>query len=77
MTGEAFFGELKKGCLKKISIDFSKRLVSNQSNIFQKIQGYCSFEAAVGLNGVLWVKAADCNNTIIVMNAILNSENMD
>ena len=29
MTGEAFFGELKKGCLKKINIDYAKNLVSN------------------------------------------------
>ena len=77
MTGEAFFGELKKGFVQNIPIIFARKLINNQSTIFQELKLYCSFEAAVGINGKLWVKANDANKTIIVINAIKKSQFMD
>jgi hypothetical protein len=34
MTGEAFFGELKKGFVQNIPIIFARKLINNQSTIF-------------------------------------------
>ena len=35
------------------------------------------FETAVGANGLVWVRAGNARHTVIVTNAILNSEFLD
>ena len=76
MTGEAFFGELKKGLITKIPIAYARALMNNETTIFKTIQRYCNFEVAIGLNGKIWVAANDNNNTIIVSNAIKKAQHM-
>ena len=34
------------------------------------------FEVAVGMNGAVWIRSASVMHTIIIRNAILNSETM-
>ena len=77
MTGEAFFGELKKGLIVAIPIAYARRLMNNETAVFKTLQRYCNFEVAIGVNGKLWVSANDHNNTIIVANAIKKVANME
>lgn len=46
-------------------------------NIMKELQKYCSFEAAVGINGFIWVSSADTKNTIIIINALKKIANLD
>ena len=37
MTGEAFFGDLKKGLITKIPIAYARSLMNNETNIFKTL----------------------------------------
>lgn len=41
---------------------------------FQFFSSHFAFEAAVGMNGAVWVRAKTCIDSIIIRNAVLNSE---
>lgn len=73
MTEEAAYGELKGGTLQKIPLGLARELLSPQSVVLEELSKL-PFEVAIGVNGYLWIHAARTNYTILVRNAILNSQ---
>ena len=73
MTEEAAYGELKGGTLQKIPLGLARELLSPQSVVLDEMSKL-PFEVAIGVNGYLWIHAARADYTILVRNAILNSQ---
>ncbi|KAG9285401.1 hypothetical protein G9A89_010876 [Geosiphon pyriformis] len=74
-TGRADgFGELKHGFMFKCSLGLSRRLLDTESTILKHLGQHFQFEAAIGLNGRVWINAETTLNTIMAVNAILEYE---
>ncbi|CAJ1931986.1 unnamed protein product [Sphenostylis stenocarpa] len=77
-TGKAAeFGTLKEGYMFECTTGLSRRLLSSPPcPVLDALGKKLSFEIAVGLNGRVWVNAASPHTTILVANAIINSETL-
>ncbi|XP_057448158.1 uncharacterized protein LOC130739777 [Lotus japonicus] len=73
----AEYGALKEGYMFECTTGLSRMLLSSPTCPVLDVLGKkLSFEIAVGLNGRVWVNAASPSSTIIVANAIKNSETL-
>ncbi|RDX83222.1 putative exosome complex component rrp40 [Mucuna pruriens] len=73
----AEFGALKGGYMFECTSGLSRMLLSSPTcPVLDALGKKVSFEIAVGLNGRVWVNAASPPTTIIVVNAITNSETL-
>lgn len=45
--------------------------------VFQILRDYTSFEVAVGVNGIIWIKTDKIKNTILIMNIIMKCQSLD
>ncbi|CAO3584382.1 unnamed protein product [Absidia cylindrospora] len=68
------FGELKGGFVFKCSLGLCRRLLNPTTPILTLLGEHIPFELAVGMNGRVWVNATSCKETILLSNAIQNSE---
>jgi len=68
------FGEIKLGYMFKCSLSLARSLMAHQCPILQAIGDRLPFEIAVGVNGRVWVNTNNITNTVLIANAILNSE---
>ena len=59
MTGQSVYGELKGGTLVHVSTGLARRLLDPECAILTSIGSGVPFEIAVGLNGTVWVQAAN------------------
>ena len=41
--------------------------------IMKTLQKYATFEMAIGINGIIWVKCESIANTILILNILKNS----
>ncbi|KAF9281055.1 Exosome component 3 [Linnemannia elongata] len=74
-TGKADgFGELKGGFVIKISLGLARRLLDPKNLVLRLLGQHIPFEMAVGTNGKVWVNSANTQHTILICNAIRNSE---
>lgn len=74
-TGKADgFGELKGGFVIKISLGLARRLLDPKNLVLRLLGQHIPFEMAVGTNGKVWVNSANAQHTILICNAIRNSE---
>lgn len=73
MTEEAAYGELKGGTVQKIPLGLARELLSPQSVVLEELSKL-PFEVAIGVNGYLWIHALRPEYTILVRNAVLNSQ---
>jgi exosome complex component RRP40 len=74
-TGKADeYGELKGGFVIKVSLGLSRRLMNPKTLILRLLCQNFRFEAAVGMNGKVWIKSDSAKQTILICNAIKNSE---
>ncbi|KAJ1952024.1 exosome non-catalytic core subunit rrp40 [Linderina pennispora] len=77
-TGKAEgYGELSSGFVFQCSLGLARRLMDAQAPVLNALGDEVPFEAAVGLNGRVWVHAETPAATILVTNAIRNSEFLD
>ncbi|RLO04332.1 hypothetical protein DYB28_011657 [Aphanomyces astaci] len=76
MTGLAIYGELTGGYVFKASIGLAKSLVQDECAVLESLGRAIPFELAVGVNGVVWLNSKSSQDTILVANAILNSEGL-
>lgn len=77
MTGLAIYGELSDGYVFKTSIGLAKHLLREDgTGVLAALGKTLAFEIAIGVNGIVWVNSKSVKNTIILSNAILNSETM-
>jgi len=68
------FGPLNSGYMFKCSTGLAKSLMSTQCPVLAYLGKRIPFEICVGINGRVWVNSGSVSNTILITNAILNSE---
>ncbi|KAI8987235.1 hypothetical protein BDF20DRAFT_849010 [Mycotypha africana] len=74
-TGKADgFGELSGGYMFKCSLGLCRRLLDPNTPILTLLGEHFAFETAVGMNGRVWIKSEEAKITILIANAIQNSE---
>ena len=74
MTGEAYYGKLEGGLSGNCSLHLARQLLDDNCDILKALSRRIPFEIAVGINGRFWVCAQKNNQSILIYNAILNSE---
>jgi exosome complex component RRP40 len=74
MTNEGTYGELKGGTCKKIPLGLARELLDPRNVVLQELSKSVSFEVCIGVNGWLWVHSPRPEYTILIQNAILNSQ---
>eukprot|EP01038_Epipyxis_sp_PR26KG_P016255 gene16255-22137_t len=73
-TGETVYGELVQGLLVHVSSVTIKTLLQPDCPVLTNLAKYFAFEVSVGMNGCVWLRGMSIMETIIIRNAILNSE---
>ena len=73
MTQEGLYGELKGGTLQKISLGLARELL-HPNNVVLTELSRLPFEICIGSNGFLWIHSSQASYTILVANAIMNSQ---
>ena len=68
------FGELVGGFIIKVTLSHARSLMEPDCPVLRHLGELIPYEVAVGLNGRVWIKAENASNTILVSNAISNSE---
>lgn len=68
------FGELAGGTVLRVSLSHARALMEPDCPVLRCLGELIPYEVAVGLNGRVWIKAQNASNTILVSNAIANSE---
>jgi exosome complex component RRP40 len=74
MTNEGTYGELKGGTCRKIPLGLARELLYPDNLVLREISNSIAFEVCVGVNGFLWVHSPRPEYTIMIQNAILNSQ---
>ncbi|KAF7726436.1 exosome non-catalytic core subunit rrp40 [Apophysomyces ossiformis] len=74
-TGKADgFGELQGGYVIKCSLGLCRKLLNPSTPILTFLGEHFPFEMAVGMNGRVWINSNSHKDTILISNAIQNSE---
>ncbi|CAM9790367.1 unnamed protein product [Ascophyllum nodosum] len=76
MTGQATFGELHGGRMERCSLMLARALTKPNCRVLHGLAKHMPFEIVTGLNGAFWVDSGCEEHTIVICNAILNSEVM-
>eukprot|EP00455_Lapot_gusevi_P054054 TRINITY_DN8570_c0_g1_i3.p1 TRINITY_DN8570_c0_g1~~TRINITY_DN8570_c0_g1_i3.p1 ORF type:complete len:288 (-),score=21.07 TRINITY_DN8570_c0_g1_i3:16-774(-) len=76
MTGQSVFGELTGGMLSECPLSLARKLLQDDCLVLRCLAQHLPFELAVGVNGRFWVNSGSVLHTIIINNAILNSQTM-
>jgi exosome complex component RRP40 len=75
MTNEGAYGELKGGTVTRISTGLARQLLLPNSLVLAELSKHkIAFEVAIGVNGFLWIHSQKPDYTILIQNAITNSE---
>jgi exosome complex component RRP40 len=77
MTNEGTYGVLTGGTCRKIPLGLARELLYPNNLVLQelgKTSYNLAFEVCVGVNGMLWVHSSRPEYTILIQNAILNSQ---
>ena len=74
MTNEGTYGELKGGTCRKIPLGLSRELLYPDNLVLGEISKAIPFEVCIGVNGFLWVHSTRPEYTIMIQNAIMNSQ---
>ena len=61
------------GFMFRCSLGLAQKLLANDCPVLKLLSRF-PFEIAVGLNGCVWIKSGTINNTILISNAVENSE---
>jgi len=68
------YGELLEGYMFKCSIGLAYKLLEDNCPILTCLGKIIPYEIAVGMNGRIWINSSSNKHTILISNAILNSE---
>lgn len=74
MTSEGTYGELKGGTVSKISLGLARELLDPSNIVLQELSQSLSFEVCIGVNGFLWIHSTRPEYTVLIQNAIQNSQ---
>ena len=76
MTNEGTYGELKGGTATKISLGLARELLDPRNVVLQELSKSMAFEVCIGVNGWLWMHSTRPEYTILIQNAVKNSQVM-
>jgi exosome complex component RRP40 len=77
MTDEGTYGHLKNGTCLQISIGLAQELLHPNNVVLHSLgTSGMKFEICIGVNGYVWVHSERPEYTILILNAIQNSEVM-
>lgn len=77
MTDEGTYGQLKNGTCLQISTGLAQELLHPNNVVLQTLgNSGVKFEICIGVNGYVWVHSERPEYTILILNAIQNSEVM-
>eukprot|EP00984_Skeletonema_dohrnii_P015919 scaffold6990_cov87-Skeletonema_dohrnii-CCMP3373.AAC.1 len=77
MTNEGTYGPLNGGTSFRVSIGLARELLLPENAVLSALdKSGIPFEIAIGVNGMVWVNSPDPEITIMISNAIKNSEVM-
>lgn len=77
MTNEGTYGPLTGGTSFRISLGLARELLLPNNAVLAALdKSGIPFEIAIGVNGMVWVNSPEAEITIMVLNAIKNSEVM-
>ena len=77
MTDEGTYGQLKNGTCLQISVGLAQELLHPNNVVLQSLSNSgLKFEICIGVNGYVWVHSERPEYTILILNAIQNSEVM-
>lgn len=77
MTGLSIYGELRGGYNFRVSIGSARQLLRAQDTSILHVLGRTiSYEIAIGQNGIVWIHCKSNQHTVLLANAISNSECM-
>jgi exosome complex component RRP40 len=74
VTGQSLYGELLGGYAFSCSTRLARELLQENCYVLQALGKYVPFELAIGMNGRVWINSAQPLHTILLTNAIMNSE---
>jgi len=74
MTNEGTYGELKGGTCRKIPLGLARELLYPRNLVLYELSKSIAFELCIGVNGFLWVHSSRPEYTILILNAIMNSQ---
>ena len=77
MTGASLYGELKGGMLVSVSLAHARRLLRPQCALLAALGASLAFEVAVGVNGLVYVRAPTTRQAVIICNAIERCGGLD
>jgi len=77
MTDEGTYGQLKGGSCIQISLGLAQELLKPTNVVLEACaEARIPFEICIGVNGIIWVNSDRPEYTILILNAIQNSEVM-
>ena len=77
MTNEGTYGPLNGGTSFRVSIGLTRELLLPDNAVLSALdKSGIPFEIAIGVNGMVWVNSPEPEITIMILNAIKNSEVM-
>jgi exosome complex component RRP40 len=76
MTNEGAYGELKGGTATKISLGLARELLDPKNVVLCELGKSLVFEVCIGVNGWIWIHSTRPEHTILIQNAIKNSQIM-
>lgn len=74
MTNEGCYGELRGGTVSRISTGLARELLHPSNLVLNELAKSVAFEVAIGVNGFLWIHSRRPEYTIMIQNAIQNSQ---
>lgn len=78
LTNEGTYGPLNGGTSFRISLGLARELLNPKNAVLAALdKSGIPFEIAIGVNGMVWVNSPEAEYTIIILNAIKNSEVMN
>jgi exosome complex component RRP40 len=74
MTNEGTYGELRGGTCRRIPLGLARELLYPDNLVLTELSKSIAYEIGVGVNGMLWVHSPRPEYTIMILNAIMNSQ---
>ena len=75
-TGQTVYGELKEGTLVTVGLAHARRLLHPQCALLATFGESIPFEVAIGMNGLIWLRAATPRQMTVIANALERSESL-
>ena len=76
-TGETVYGGLNEGLVVKLPVGTARAMLLPDCVVLNALGKHYAYEVAVGMNGAIWLKAAEVMETIVIRNVLLNSVMLD